>query len=387
MSTSNSSQLFTLNAAALTAIIVGFASTILVVIEGLRAVGASPAQQASGAGALCFAMAATSLYLAAKSRQPIMIAWSTPGSALLATTAIGVTFPEAIGAFIFAGALTVLTGLLRPLARAIEHIPPAIAAALLAGVLLKFVLGVPAAALALPLTVIPMIVAYFLTRVLLPLYAVPIVLALGLVLAFATGQLPSAPLVLTPFTFTMPQFNPQVMLGLGLPLYLVTMASQNLPGFAVLRANGYNPNVSECLSVSGIGSVVAAFFGAHAVNMAAITASLVATADAHPDQRERWKMIYAYVIGYAIVALTAGTSVIVLGNLPSNLITAIAGLSLFGALQSGMAAMVKEQKDLDAALVTFLVTASGMSFFGIGAAFWGLLAGMIIWVARRGLQR
>jgi benzoate membrane transport protein len=332
MTIKDKSTLLTLNAAAITAIIVGFASTILVVMEGLRAVGASAEQQASAAGALCLAMAATSCVLALRSRQPIMIAWSTPGSALMATSAMGISFPEAIGAFIVAGALMVLTGMVRPLARAIEHMPAPIAAALLAGVLLKFVLGVPLAALAAPETVLPLVIAYFLARLFAPLYAVPIVLLLGLGLAFVNGQLPTAPLAITPFTFTMPEFNPQVVLGLGVPLYLVTMASQNLPGFAVLRANGYQPNVAECLGVTGLGSMAAAFFGAHAVNMAAITASLVATPEAHPDPDQRWKMIYIYVLGYVLVALASGTFVLVLGNLPASLITTIAGLSLFGVL-------------------------------------------------------
>jgi benzoate membrane transport protein len=380
-------QNLTLSAAAVTAIVVGYASTILVVMEGLRAVGATVDQQASAAGALCLAMAATSFILAWRSRQPIMVAWSTPGAALMATGAAGITFPEAIGAFIFAGALMVLTALVRPLARAIEHMPGAIAAALLAGVLLKFVLGVPVAALASPFTVLPMVVAYFLARIFLPLYAVPIILVLGLGLAAVTGQLPVAPIAITPFTFTWPEFNPQVMLGLGVPLYLVTMASQNLPGFAVLRANGYQPDVSACLGVTGIGSMLGAFFGAHAVNMAAITASLVASPEAHPDPQERWKMIYPYVIGYTLVALASGTCVYVLGHLPTALITALAGLSLFGALQSGIAAMCRDTHDLDAALVTFLVAASGVTLFGIGSAFWGLLAGLLIWGTRHFIQK
>jgi benzoate membrane transport protein len=386
LSRNPSGQLFTLNAAAVTAIVIGFASTILVVMEGLRSVGASVEQQASAAGALCFAMAGASAVLAIRSRQPIMVAWSTPGAALMATGAIGVTFPDAIGAFIFAGALMVLTALVRPFARAIEHMPAAIAAALLAGVLFKFVLGVPAAAFASPLTVMPMVVAYFLARIFLPLYAVPIVLTLGLGLAAASGQLPAAPIAITPFVFTWPQFHPQVLIGLGIPLYLVTMASQNLPGFAVLRANGYQPDVSASLGVTGLASILGSFFGVHAVNMAAITASLVASPEAHSDPAQRWKMIYIYVIGYVLVGLAAGTFVYVLGNMPNTLITAIAGLSLFGALQSGIAAMCRETHDLDAALVTFLVTASGVTLFGIGAAFWGLLAGLAIWFTRRLIQ-
>jgi benzoate membrane transport protein len=370
------------------AVIVGFASTILVVIEGARAVGANPAQQASVAAVLCFAMAVTSFILAVRYRMPIMVAWSTPGAVLMATSAAGITFPQAIGAFIAAGALTVLTAIITPLARGIERMPASIAAAMLAGVLLRYVLGVPTAALAAPQFVVPLILAFFALRFVVPMYTVPIIVALGLILAGLSGSFSAGvPLAITPLTFDWPEWNIQVIISLGVPLYLVTMASQNLPGFAVLRANGYQPPVSACLLVTGIGSILAAPFGSHAINLAAITASLVAGPDAHPDPGQRWKMIYAYTVLYVIFGLAAGTFVALLGALPKELVTAIAGLALFGPLMGGISAMMKEPKEVEAALVTFLTTASGITLFGIGAAFWGLLAGLALWAVQRSARR
>ena len=370
------------------AVIVGFASTILVVIEGARAVGANAAQQASVAAILCFAMAITSLILAVRYRMPIMVAWSTPGSVLIATSAMGITFPQAIGAFILAGTLMVLTAVITPLARAIERMPASIAAAMLAGVLLRYVLGVPVAALASPQVVLPLILAFFVLRFFIPMYAVPIVVGLGLLFAGMTGAFNGdIPIAITPLTFDWPQWNVQTLISLGIPLYLVTMASQNLPGFAVLRANGYQPPVSACLLVTGIGSILAAPFGSHAINLAAITASIVAGPDAHPDPGQRWKMIYIYAPLYVVFGLAAGTFVALLGALPKDLVTAIAGLALFGPLMGGVSAMMKEQRDIEPALVTFLTTASGISLFGIGAAFWGLVAGLALWIAQRTLRR
>lgn len=370
------------------AVIVGFASTILVVIEGARAVGANPAQQASVAAILCFAMAAASFILAVRARMPIMVAWSTPGAVLLATSAGGITFPQAIGAFVLAGALTVLTALITPLSRAIERMPASIAAAMLAGVLLRYVLGVPTAALGSPALVMPLILAFFALRFVVPMYAVPVIVALGLLIAGLTGAFDQGvTLAVTPLTFDWPEWNPQVLISLGIPLYLVTMASQNLPGFAVLRANGYAPPVSACLLVTGLGSILSAPFGSHAINLAAITASLVAGPDAHPDPARRWKMIYPYTVLYVVFGLAAGTFVSMLGALPKELVTAIAGLALFSPLMGGISAMMKEPREIEAALVTFLTTASGITLFGIGAAFWGLLAGLILWGTQRYARR
>jgi benzoate membrane transport protein len=388
MKASTANHWLSINAAALAAVLVGFASTILVVMEGMRAVGASPTQQASSAASLCIAMAVTSFILAFRYKKPIMVAWSTPGAALMATSAVGITFPEAVGAFMFAGALMVLTAFIKPIATAIGRIPPAIAAAMLAGVLLRFVLGVPNATLDLPVFVVPLVVAFFALRMLVPMYTVPVIVLLGLLFAGLSGGF-SAPVHvgLTSMEFVWPHWNWQVLIGLGLPLYLVTMASQNLPGFAVLKAHGYEPPVRACLTITGLGSLLAAPFGTHAVNMAAITAALVAGPDCHPDPQQRWKMIYPYSTLYILFGLAAGTCVSLLGGMPKPLVTAIAGLALFSPLMSGMTAMVKDNKDTEAAMVTFLVTASGIAILGVGAAFWGLLAGLLVWGGKKVLAQ
>jgi benzoate membrane transport protein len=383
VTTQTANNWLSLTSAATAAVVVGFASTILVVIEGAKAVGASPTQQASTAAILCFAMALTSFILAFRYKQPIMVAWSTPGSALMATGAAGIAFPDAVGAFIVAGALMVLTALIKPLSTAISKLPPALAAAMVAGVLLRYVLGVPNAALDLPVFVVPLVIAFFALRMLVPMFTVPVIVVLGLIFAGLSGSFSSAVHVgVTPLEFVWPHWNLQVIIGLGLPLYLVTMASQNLPGFAVLKANGYQPPITACLLVTGIGSVLTAPFGTHAVNMAAITAALVAGPDAHPDPKQRWKMIYPYTVLYVVFGLAAGTFVSLLGAMPKPLITAIAGLALFSPLMAGLISMVKDPKDIEAAIVTFLVTASGIAIFGIGAAFWGLLAGLLVWAVK-----
>jgi benzoate membrane transport protein len=386
-STTSKQHWFSLTSAAVAAVVVGFASTILVVMEGLRMVGATPTQQASAAASICFAMAASSFVLSVRYKQPIMIAWSTPGAALMATGAAGIAFPDAVGAFVFAGALMLLTAFIKPIATAISKMPSAIAAAMLAGVLLRFVLGVPTATLDMPVFVVPLVLAFFALRLLVPMYTVPVIVVLGVVFAGLSGGF-SAPVHvgITPLELVTPRWNWQVMIGLGVPLYLVTMASQNLPGFAVLKSFNYAPPVSACLAVTGVSSMIAALFGTHAVNMAAITAALAAGPDCHPDPKQRWKMIFPYSALYVVFGLAAGTFVSLLGAMPKPLVIAIAGLALFAPLMNGIAAMVKEQKDIEAAVVTFLVTASGITILGVGAAFWGLLVGLMVWGLKRVLK-
>ena len=379
--TRDDSHWLSLSAAALTAVVVGFASTILVVMQAADAVGANDAQKISWAAMLCFAMGILSLILCLRHRMPIIIAWSTPGAALLATGAHGTAYTAALGAFAFAGVLTVVTGLVRPIARAIERIPSAIASAMLAGVLVSYVLKVPAAAVATPLLVVPLIIVFFGLRFWKPLYAVPVVVVLGLVLAVASGamQLSQQHLALSTLTFDMPQFDLAAIVSIGFPLYLVTMASQNLPGFAVMRAHHYPPPVSSCLVGCGVTSMIASPFGGPQINMAAITAALAMGTDAHPDPAQRWKVCFPYVVIYCSLGLAAGTCVSLLGAMPHDLVIAVAGLALLSPLMAGLTGMVQQPKDVEAAVVTFLVTGSGFSLFGIGAAFWGLLAGLILW--------
>ncbi len=375
---------FSLISSAATAVVVGFASTILLIVQAAQAVGASPAQQASWAAILCFGMALTSFYLSWAHKMPIITAWSTPGAALIATSATGITYEHALGSFVVAGLLMCLTALIKPLARAIAQIPAPLAAAMLAGVLLKYSLGVPAAALSMPFFVLPLIIVFFGLRLSYPLFAVPVVVVLGVAMAAFAGTFAGdcCTVGFTRLVWTTPQFDGATILSLGVPLFLVTMASQNLPGFAVLRASGYEPPVTSCLLTTGLASMAMAPFGSHALNMAAITASLVTGPEAHPDPAKRWLVAWPYLVLYVAVGLAAALFVAVLGSLPAALITTIAGLALFSPLMGSVVAMLKEPRDIESALITFLVTASGITFFGVGSAFWGLAAGLVLFGAR-----
>ena len=378
-----------LTAAGLAAVVVGFASTILIIMQAADAVGASDAQKISWAATLSFAMGGLTLLLSWQHKMPIIIAWSTPGAALMAHGAPGISYAQALGCFAVAGLLMVATGLLKPLATAIAKIPVAVASAMLAGVLLTYVLKVPVAATALPMQVLPLIIVFFAMRMWRPFYAVPLVVAFGLLVAALFGGLnfDAQIFAVSRLTFDVPEFAPVAIISLALPLYLVTMASQNLPGFAVLKASGYEPPVSSSLITTGLASVLMAPFAGPQVNMAAITASLATGPDAHPDPAQRWKVAIPYVLIYAGVGLAAGVCVKVLGSLSPDLVHAIAGLALFGPLLGAMVAMTKEPHDIEAALVTFLVTAADFKLFGIGSAFWGLVAGLVIWGIKRMKER
>lgn len=382
--TTDRSGWFSLVSSAATAVVVGFASTILLIMEAARAVGATPSQQASWAAALCIGMAFTSLLLSWRYRMPIITAWSTPGAVLIATSAAGVSYQNALGAFVAAGVLMVVAGLIKPLEKAIEKIPAPVAAAMLAGVLLRYALGVPGAAVAMPMYVLPLVVVFFSLRMIYPLFAVPVIVVLGVVMAGLSGSFAGncCTIGFTVPEWTTPGFDWQTMLSIGVPLFLVTMASQNLPGFAVLRASGYQPPVQPALVVTGLASAVLAPLGGYAINLAAITASIVTGPDCHKDPAKRWLMVWPYMAMYLAIGLMAASFVEVLGALPKDLIIAIAGLALFSPLMGGLTAMMKEPKDIETALATFLVTASGITLLGVGSAFWGLVAGLVLFGAR-----
>jgi benzoate membrane transport protein len=365
-------------AAGVLAAFVGFASSFAVIIAGLTAVGASQAEAASGLMALSISMGVCAIVLSLKTRLPISIAWSTPGAALLATTgAVEGGFPAAVGAFIVTGALIVVAGMWKPLGRAVAAIPPPLANAMLAGVLLGLCLAPVRAVAQLPALGLAIVVAWAVVARIKRLYAVPVAALLTIALIAATTHLaPDAlgPLWPTPVVVT-PTFSLAAIIGIALPLFIVTMASQNIPGIAVLNANGYLPDAGRLFWSTGLFSLAAAPLGGHAVNLAAITAALCAGSDAHPDpQRRYWAAAMAGFV-YILFGLVAGAATAFISASPPILIEAVAGLALLGAFGSALLAAMNAPADHEAAVITFLVTASGLSFFGISGAFWGLVAG------------
>lgn len=370
--------------AALVAALVGYGSTIALVIAAAAAVGASPEQTASWVFAVCLAKAVGSAWLSFRHRIPVVLAWSTPGAALVAATQ-GITLPEAVGAFVLSGLLVMATGLIRPLGRVVAAIPDAIAAGMLAGVLLPFVLKLGPTAAAAPALVLPMSAVFLLVRLWNPATAVLAALAAGVALALASGTatLPALALPLPAPAFIPPAFRADVLIGLALPLYLVTMASQNLPGFTTLRAAGYDPPVAPALTVTGGLSALSALWGAHPVSMAAITAAICLTPDTHPDPARRWRTGLVYAAVWAGLALLGPAILAVLAALPAELVAAIVALALLGPFTGAASGAFATPADRLPAAVTLTVTASGLALWGVGAAFWGLAAGLLVWAVDR----
>lgn len=372
--------------AALVAALVGYGSTITLVLAAAAAVGASPAQTASWVLAVCLAKAAGSAFLGWYARVPVVLAWSTPGAALIAATS-GISMPQAVGAFVLAGVLIAATGAIRPLGQLVARIPDGIAAGMLAGVLLPFVLRLPGAVEARPAPVLAAVAVFALIRLWNPSFAVLAALAVGMALGLAGGPAPDLPLALPHPVFIAPEWDAGALIGLGLPLYLVTMASQNLPGFATLRAAGYEPPVRPALAVTGGLSALSALLGAHPINMAAITAAICLGDDVHPDRAQRWKVSLAYGAVWVGLGLFGPVVIALIAALPAPIVTAIVALALLGPLTGALTGAFAHPVQRFAAGVTLAVTASGTAFLGIGAAFWGLLAGLAVFGLEHGAKR
>ena len=361
------------------AVLVGFTSSVALVFQAAQNLNATPAQTASWIWALGLGTGLTSLWLSWRYRQPVLTAWSTPGSALIAA-APGLTLAEGIGAFVVCGGLIVLAGTTRGFERLMNRIPASIAASLLAGVLARFGLdAVTQAPSSLPL-VFSMLMAYLLGRRLWPRYAVPGVLAVGVGVALSLGQLDlsrvlaggwAAPVWVTPV------FSLNALIGLALPLFVVTMASQNLPGVAAQRAAGVTVPISPVITTTGIATLLLAPFGAFAINLAAITAAICMSREAHEDPQRRWLASASAGLVYILVGLAGGAVVALFAAFPKALVLAVAALALLGAIGGGLAAGLKEEGERDAAVLTFLVTLSGIQVAGIGAPFWAVLVGLL----------
>jgi benzoate membrane transport protein len=373
--------------AGLLAAVIGFASTFALILQGFVAVGATAAQAASGLLAICVVKGIVAIWLSRRSRMPISIAWSTPGAALLvATGAFAGGFPVAVGAFLAAAALVVLAGLVRPFGRAVERIPVPLASAMLAGILLPLCLAPARAVMLDPALAIPIVATWAIALRLARPFAVPLAVIVTIIAVIATSPLADidAALLAPRPVFVVPVFTLEAMIGLALPLFLVTMASQNVPGLAVLAANGYRPAVSPIFVATGAASAVASVAGGHLVNLAAITAALCAGPDAHPDPAQRWIAAAAAGVAYILLGLSAGLAAAFIAATPPILIEAVAGLALLASFGAAIQAALAREDDRLAALVTFVTTASGAALLGIGAPFWGLLAGGAMMAILRG---
>ncbi len=363
---------------ALVAVLVGFGGSVAIILAAASALGATPAQTSSWVATLCVAMMATTGILSVWHRIPIVTAWSTPGAALLAATS-GLSIEAAVGGFYVAAILILLTAAFRPIAALIGKIPTSIASAMLAGVLFSFVVAVFDHLQASPVLVLPLIIAFLVLRLVSPMWAVLAVLALGIALSFALGMTTAVGrLRLSTFEWVAPTFDLATLIGIGVPLYLVTMASQNLPGFAVLRAAGYQPPTQSIMGITGLASLFSAGFGAHTSNLAAITASICTGPDAHPDKDRRWLCGPFYALGYAVLAVFGASVVTLFSSFPEALIVSVAGIALTGPFVGAIGAGFSDERHRFAAAATFVVTASGFQFFSIASAFWGLAAGLII---------
>lgn len=363
---------------AFVAAIVGFGGTLAIVIAAAVAVGATQLQTASWVTALCLAMAFETAWLSWRTKMPVITAWSTPGVALIAASS-GFSMNEAVGAFLVAGALLVATALFRPLTTLISRIPASVASGMLAGIVVAFATEAAKTVPLDPWLIVPLIAAFFVLRLINPAISVLAVLIGGGAAAFLTGRLGGLPTPeISTLTWIWPEFSAGAIIGLAVPLYLVTMASQNLSGLAVLRASGYDPDPAPLIGVTGLFSVLTAPFGASTTNLAAISAAICTGPDVHPDPAERWKTGPFYALAYLIFALFGASLVAIFAVLPQSLIALVAGLALLGPLANALSIALQKENERMAATVTFAVTASGLVLFGIGSAFWGLVAGLAV---------
>ncbi|PKH20498.1 hypothetical protein CIG19_17865 [Enterobacterales bacterium CwR94] len=367
------------------AVLVGYTSSAAIIFQAVKAAGATDAQLGGWLTMLGIAMGITSLGLSLRYKVPVLTAWSTPGAALLVTSLPGTTLNEAVGIFVFTSALTLFCAVTGLFARIMNLIPGAISSAMLAGILLRF--GLEAFAsfqFDLPLACV-MCLTWLLARRWQPRYAILLTLVAGLVTACAQGRFGGAlPAIHIAWpVWTTPHFTLASLLSIGLPYFLVTLASQNAPGIATLNAFNYAAPTSSLMGWTSLTSLLLAPLGGFSVCIAAITAAICMGPDVHPDKRQRWQAAAAAGCFYLLAGLFGGAIGLLFTLMPATLIHLIAGLALLNTIGSSLQQALENVQQRDAALVTFLVTASGLTLAGMGAAFWGLLAGMICWIAQR----
>ncbi|WP_158896658.1 MULTISPECIES: benzoate/H(+) symporter BenE family transporter [unclassified Pseudomonas] len=371
------------------AMLVGYTSSLVLMFQAGQNAGLSSGQISSWIWALSIGMALTTIGLSLKYRTPIVIAWSTPGAALLVTSLPSVPYSDAIGAFVICAALLALCGLTGSVDRLLRRVPPALAAALLAGILFRIGIEICAAAQHQTALVLGMALAYLVAKRLWPRYCVLVALVVGLLLAAGLGLLDfhSLRLELAVPVWTTPTFSLAATIGIAIPLFVVAMASQNMPGIAVLRTDGYAVPASPLIATTGLASLLLAPFGSHGINLAAISAAICTGPQAHEDASKRYTAAVWCGLFYGIAGLFGATLAALFASLPGELVISVAALALLGSIMNGLHGALADPGQREPALITFLVTASGLTLAGIGSAFWGLVAGLLaslLLTARRG---
>lgn len=368
------------------AMMTGVTSSLVLMFQAGQAAGLTSAQISSWIWALFMGMAVCSIGLSLRYRSPITVAWSTPGAALLITSLGGVAYPEAIGAFITCAVLVIICGVTGSFERLVKRLPTSLAAALLAGILFKIGSEIFVAAQHRTGLVLGMFFTYLIVKRYSPRYAVLVTLLVGVALSGMLGLLNFSGFALEVAmpVWTTPSFSIAATVSIGIPLFVVAMTSQNMPGVAVLRADGYHVPASPLITATGILSLITAPFGAHGINLAAISAAICTGPHAHEDRDKRYTAAIWCGIFYAIAGVFGATLAALFAAFPKELVLSIAALALFGSIINGLTVAMKEPKEREAALITFMVTASGLTLFSIGSAFWGIVAGVLTLVILNG---
>ncbi|MES2660241.1 MAG: benzoate/H(+) symporter BenE family transporter [Verrucomicrobiota bacterium] len=369
------------------AVLVGFTSSVALIFQAAQNLSATPEQTASWLWALGIGMAVSSLILSLVYRLPILIAWSTPGAAVIASAAAEghLSMPQAVGAFLACAIMITVAGFSGGFEKIMNKLPLPMASALLAGVLSKFALDAFAATPSNPALILPMFIAYVLGRNFWPRSNVPVILVLGIVIAVLQGGFhgSAVPMEFTRPVWVTPEFSFRTLVGVALPLFIVTMASQNLPGVAIFKANDYHPPISKIIGWSGIANLLVAPFGGYTLNLAAITAAFCMGPEAHPDPKKRYVAAMSAGLFYGLIGIFGATIAGLFAAFPRELVLALAGLALLGTIGSGLAAATADERYREASVVSFFVVLSGISFIGIGSAFWGIIAGMMVLGVRK----
>lgn len=366
------------------AVLVGYTSSVAIIFQAATAAGATPAELTSWMWALGIGMGMSCIGLSVYFRSPVLTAWSTPGAALLATGLQGLDMNQAIGVFLATSALITIAGASGGFQRLMNYVPRHLAAAMLAGILVRFGMDAFVSMQTQPLLVAAMLTTWLIARVLLPRYTVPLALAVSVVAAGMMGALRLESLDWTPASpvFMAPAFSLEAFVGVAIPLFIVSMTSQNVPGLAVLRANGYATPANPLIGWTGLTGLALGPFGGFSFNLAAITAAICMSRDADPDPARRYMAAVWAGVFYLCTGIFGGTVVSLFAAFPRELVAAIAGIALLGTIANSLAGALADDEGRDAAIVTFLTTASGLALFGIGSAFWGLAMGLLVHAAK-----